>query len=383
MTFWIQHGYGKATKIETVASSGLLRGVVLSPADEEDATLASTVRMIHDLGVSSLLDPQLYVHTISGGVARCHESNGLDFGDISWFVSPGEIADQVSEVVATNQYLAMEKIIAPTPYQASFGDVWTPLSLQYARATISEADRPVYVSLVAEDAAFSDWEQTQRYLDALTRLDATGVYLIVGTSGRTYPLQWEPERLANILRVVYILSEYNEYDVLWGYSDIAGVLGVAVGATGAATGWYHSLRMWTTGKWVPQRGGRQANPRILVQPLLSAIGRTDEAIGIARSREGTRVFPDSNERRGLVHEDPWGIADSWDQYLGAMARIHQTMEQNLNVSERVSSVQEHLESAVSLIDDLTGAGVYMDAAHRRRLLALTEAIQRFADDEDL
>ncbi|MXY09739.1 MAG: hypothetical protein F4Z00_10070 [Acidimicrobiaceae bacterium] len=383
MTFWIQHGFGKASKIETVARTGLLSGVVLSPADEELATLTSTARMIHGLGVSSLLDPQLYVHTISGGVARCHESNGLDFGEISWFVSPGEIADHVSEVVATNQHLSMEEIIAPTPYQVSFGDVWTPLSLQYARATISEADRPVYVSLVAEDSAFSDWEQTQRYMDALTRLDATGIYLIVGTSGRTYPLQWEPERLANILRVIHTLSVYNEYDVLWGYSDIAGLLGVAVGATGAATGWYHSLRMWTTGKWVPQSGGRQANPRILVQSLLSAIGRTDEAIGIARSREGARVFPDSDERRGLVREDTWGIADSWDQHLDAMARLHQSLDEDADVSERVVDVQQRLDSAVELIDDLTGAGVYMDAAHRRRLLALTEAVQRFVADEDL
>lgn len=383
MTFWIQHGYGKAAKIETVARTRLLRGVVLSPADEELMSLSSTVRMAYELGVMPLLDPQLYVHTISGGMARCHESNGLDFGEISWFVSPGEIADQVSAVIATNQRLSIGKVIAPTPYQASFGDVWTPLSLQYARETIFEADCPVYISLVAEDSAFSDWEQTQHYMDALTKLDATGVYLVVGTSGKTYPLQWEAERLANILRVIYTLSEYNEYDVLWGYSDIAGLLGVAVGAIGSATGWYHSLRIWTTGKWVPQSGGRQANPRILVPSLLSAIGRSDEAIGIARSREGARVFPDGDERRSLVREDTWGIADSWDQYLDVMARLHQTVDMKVDVSERVSSVKQHLESAVNVIDNLTRMGVYMDAAHRRRLLAMIEAVKRFTDDENL
>lgn len=383
MTFWIQHGYGKASKIEAAARTGLLTGVILSPADEDRHALEPTARMIRGLGAECLLDPQLYIHSISGAVARCHESNGIDFGDISWFVSPAEIANHVSKIVTTNRILGINSIIAPTPYQASFGDVWTPLSLQYARATIDATDDPVYISLVAEDSAFSDWDQTLRYLDALTTLDAAGIYLVVGTSGKTYPLSWEPDRLANILRVVYTLSVYNQYEIVWGYSDLAGVLGVAVGATGAATGWFHSLRMWTAEKWVPKSGGRQANPRVFVRPLLSAIGRNDEAVSIARTSEGRRAFPDQQEWRNLRSEEPWGIADSWNQHLTELAKLHQKVDQALSVAECVASFRQSLEDAMNLFDDVIEAGAAVDGSHHGRLAVLAEALDKFVTEEGL
>ena len=383
MTFWLQHGYGKAEKLQAVARTGLLTGVVLSPADEERSTLESTVVTARTWGADLLLDPQLYVHTIAGAAARCHESHGLHFGDISWFVSPGEIEAQVRAVVLANQNLGIDRIIAPSPYQASFGNVWTPLSLQYARATVDSTDYPVYISLVADDSAFSDWEQTLTYLNALTTLDAAGVYLIVGTSGKTYPLLWEPDRLANILRVVYTLAEFNQYDVLWGYSDIAGILGLAAGASGASTGWYNSLRIWTPEKWIPQSGGRQATPRIFVEPLLSAIERNSEGVSIARTRIGTRVFPDPDERKSLSDIDPWGIRDSWEQYLMAMAQLHQSVDQSSSVSDRIMDFRQSLEDAVALLADVRAAGADVAPAHASRLTAIIEAIDTFATAEDL
>ena len=383
MTFWIQHGHGKAEKINAVADTGFLTGVILSPADEERPTMEATVDMVRGHKAEPLLDPQLYVHTIAGAAARCHESHGLDFGEISWFASPEEIGNQIEAVVAANRNLGIDRIVAPSPYQTSFNDVWTPLSLQYARATIDAADHPVYISLVAEAAAFSDWEQTLRYLDALTTLDATGIYLIVGTSDRTYPLLWEPERLANVLRVIYTLAELNHYDIVWGYSDIAGVLGLASGASGAATGWYNSLRMWATGKWIPRSGGRQANPRIFVEPLMSAIERNSEGVSIARTSHRKRAFPDQDLRQGLRSEEPWGIADSWQQYLVAMAQLHQSVDQSLSVSDRINDLRQRLEDAVDLLDDVIVAGAAVDPAHAGRLTALINAIDAFATEEDL
>ena len=383
MTFWIQHGYGKATKIDAVDDAGLLTGVILSPADEQGSTLEATVDMLRTRDVEVLLDPQLYIHTIPGAVARCHDDHGLDFGELSWLCSPNEIEEHVQAVIAANKQLGIEKIIAPCPYQASFGDVWTSLSLQYAQATIAIANGPVYISLVAEDIAFADWHTTREYLDFLTTLDAAGIYLIVGTSAKTYPFMWEPDRLANILRVVYTLAEFNLYDVVWGYSDLAGVIGLTVGCSGAATGWYNSLRMWTTEKWVPKSGGRQATPRIFVEPLLSAIERNSEGVSIARTRIGTRVFPDPDERKSLRDMDPWGIRDSWEQYLMAMAQLHQSVTHSSSVSDRIMDFRQSLEDAVALLTDVRAAGADVAPAHASRLTAIIEAVDTFAAAEDL
>ena len=383
MTYWIQHGYGKADKIDTVARSGLVSGVILSPADEENSTLAATVGSARLQGIDVLLDPQLYIHTISGAVARCHSHHGLEFGEISWFLSPEEIAGHCQAVVTLNQDFGVSDVVAPAPYLALFGDMWAPLSLQYARTTIAMSEAPVYLSLVAEDAAFADWDSTLRYLDALTTLDAAGVYLIVGTSTRGYPVQWDSERLTNVLRVIYTLAELNQYDVIWGYSDLAGILGVAAGASGAATGWYHSLRRWTTDKWIPKSGGRQANPRIFVEQLLSTIEWNSEAINVARLRDASRVFPDGELRRRLRNEEQWGIVESWNQHLMAMAELHLEVDRESDISVRVEALRQTLEDALELHEDIAVAGGALSVTHAGCLRALLEAIDAFALAEGL
>ena len=384
MTFWIQHGYGKGEKIDTMARAGLLTGIILSPADEDLHALQSTCSTVENSGINLLLDPQLYIHTIAGAVARCHESHGLEFGEISsLFISPREIGEQVGAVIAANQQLGLNRIIAPSPYQVSFGDAWAPLSLQYARATIAGAEMPVYASLLVADSAFLHWDQTMSYLDALTTLDVAGIYLIIGTPGKSYPLLWDPECLSNILRVVYTLTELNQYELIWGYSDIVGVIGLSVGATGAATGWYNSLRMWKPEKWIPQRGGRQATPRVFVESLLSAIERNREATSIARTRLSTEVFPDQNERHRLTGEQPWGIADSWNQYLNAMAQLHLNVDHSLDISIRLLDFHQRLQGAVAMLNRVQALGIPLDVTHSSRLNAIVQAIDMFTAAEDL
>lgn len=383
MTFWIQHGHGKAEKIRTVARSQDLAGVVLSPADEDRSSLYETARSVESLGSEALLDPQLYVHTIKGAAARCHAACGIDFGELSWILGPADIRSHIDSVLTLNQELNISRVIAPSPYQASFGDAWTPISLQYASAMIDSTDRPVFVSLVAEDAAFSDWSNTQSYLDVLTTLDAAGIYLIVGTSSQNYPVTWEPDRLANVLRCIYVLSELNEYEVLVGYSEIAGIAAVAAGASGAATGWYNSLRMWKTGKWVPQSGGRPATPRLLVDSLLSPIERSGEAVGIARTTIANAVFADAHERQSLQREAPWGISDSWNQYLLTMAKLHSHLVRGSGTLARVQHLLTALHDAAQLLVEVGDSGAAINPAYVNRIGAIAQAVESFALLEDL
>lgn len=377
MTFWAQHGYGKGSKLADLASTGRLAGVLLSPGDEPVDNLRATYDALMAAGVSALIDPQLYVHTIQGAVARCHEDHGIDFGEVSWFVSPAEIDSQVRAILATNVGIGTDAVIAPAPYQASFGDVWTPISLQYGRATLDTTDKPVYLSLVAEDVAFADWSQTQAYLDALTTLDAHGVYLVVGTSGQTYPVSWDPQRLANVLRVIHTLAELNQYEVIWGYSDIAGLAGVAAGATSFASGWYHSLRMWSPQKWVPKTGGRSANPRFLAAPLMSPIEAAGEGGSIMGSALASRAVPDPSDRKVLRTEGAFGIADAWLQHLMELSSLATVAATPATPTHRVDQLSQNLISALTLLDDLDHAGVAIGAAHRTRLLAIQQGLDIF------
>lgn len=384
MSFWVQHGYGKGDKISDLVDTGLVTGgVLLSPADEEAVALAATAAALNDLQVRRLLDPQFYVYSVQGASARCHHSNGLDFGEVTWFVTPRDIESHVEAIVRVNDALEVPQMIAPAPYLTSFNDVWAPVSLQYARAFAEATDRDVFISVVAEDSAFADWDATTRWLDALTTIDAHGIYVVVSHSGRTYPFAWEFDRLANVLRVIYALSELNEYEVIWGYADIAGLLGLAAGAEGFATGWYHSLRMWTPQKWIPQRGGRQANPRVFCPTLLSPLEAVGEAASAARSSLGSEVFPNPQMLRRFRGEPNWGITAAWYQHMDALATVATHLDRSDDVSERVVTADELLSDALDLMTRLDEEGVALAPSHQTRVHAMRRALRLFAEAEDV
>lgn len=385
MTYWVQHGYGKGDKIADMVRSGLISGgVILSPADEERGALTATARSLSDQGVRCLVDPQFYVHSIQGGTARCHESNSIEFGELTWFLSPREIESHVEAILRLNTQLGLSEHIAPSPYLAAFNDVWAPIALQYSRAFLEASEGSSFISLVAEDVAFADWQATTDWLDAVTTLDAHGIYLIVSHAGRTYPFAWEPDRLANVLRVIYALSEVNEYEVVWGYADLAGLAGVAAGADGAATGWFHSLRMWTPQKWLPSTGGRQATPRVLALPLLSPLEATSEAASAARSSLGDEIFRAADLRRHFASPNAvWGLTDAWAQHMAALSTALGDVARQGGISDSTRFLRGWITDALDLLARLGEVGAAVGPSHATRLEAMDRALELFSTAEGL
>ncbi|MFV1991283.1 MAG: hypothetical protein ACC652_11145, partial [Acidimicrobiales bacterium] len=157
----------------------------------------------------------------------------------------------------------------------------------------------------------------------------------------------------------------------------------AAGATGAATGWYNSLRMFRTVKWVPQSGGRQATPRLFAEPLLSPLDRDGEAINIARSSVGDLVFPDDDVRDALTHEEPWGVSDSWQQHLIAMSQVYESVDMNAPVADRVSSLSVKIADAVDLLGQVALSGASISASYETQLRSLRQGLEMFAEAEGL
>lgn len=383
MSYWAQHGYGKSNKLEVLGEQGLLAGAILSPADEEADQLAVTAASVRAHGARALMDPQLYIHTIPGGTARCHETHGIDFGQQTWLLTATDVQSQVQAIVAANDRVNTDAVIAPSPYLPNIGGRWDTLSFQYAQATLQEADKSVLVSLVAENLAFTDWENVIAYLDALTTLDASGVYLIVGHAGGTYPPIWNQDLLCNVLRTIYILAELNDYEVIWGYADLPGLAGLAAGATGAATGWFHALRMWSPNKWIPQTGGRSPHPRYFSIPLLSSLDVAGEVLSVAGTSISGEVVPDTDLLQRLADGDQLDLPTSRLQHMTAIAEVLHEVDVSLEPSDRVDSVLTRISGALNLFEEATQAGATLAPAHRSRLRAIRIALESFAEAEDL
>lgn len=382
MSLWVQQGYGKADKIDRLAGSSSVAGVILSPADEEQGTLRATADAARGLGLEVVLDPQTYVGSITGGTARCHPSHGLDFGRVHWGLNPADIGNHVAAVIAAHRALDVSTLIAPTCIQRGFTDAWTTLAIQYARAAIDAADE-VYVSVVVEEAALGDWRAIEDWLDVVTTLDARGFYIIVSRGSRDYPQPWNTTRLANLLRLVHRLSVLNGYEVILGYSDFDGLLAQAAGARAFGSGWFFTLRAFTELKWQPSSGGAAARARATSGSMLTPFRAEDEGNRIARSAAADRAFPDPTLRDQLAR-DPGSlsISESWLQHLTVLGGIASDLDGASSLTSQRQQLRRRLEGAVSLFEDLRSLNVPLPAPYQTRASAYLAALAEFESLEN-
>lgn len=389
MTFVVQHGYGKSDKIEFVANLAPVSSVVLSPTDEEPGTMQLTVSKLKELGIRPLLDPQTYLYTAGVDLAgRCHPEHGLNFSTIRWSQSPREVERAIEAVGAANNHVGIETIIAPSILQTSFEDIWTPLGIQYARAA-SEAwpDKDVYATAVFEEMAFGGWEQINDYLDEITTINVTGFYLLTNhRSAAAYPATgWDPDRLANAMRMIYTLTEINDYELLWGYSDIEGLLGIAAGATGSATGWHNSLRRFSVDKWRPKSGGAQPIPRRFVDSLLSPLRIDGELSAIPV--EGVGALPVGSTADRIFREhinDPesWKRSIAQKHHMISVAGLVTELV-SLSVPARLDTVQRWLSAGLQLFDTLARQNLVFERSYVTKLRVLARAIDTFRNAEGI
>lgn len=376
MSFFAQHGYGKSDKLDVLVAAGVLGGVILSPADETVDALRGTARSMAEKGVETLLDPQTYVYTIPNAVGRCHADLGLDFGSIYWgSVTPSDIEAQVEAVIAANATVATTgPVIAPAPRQGTFGDLWLPVALQYARTTHARAGgRPVLASVVVEEVALLDWAAIERWLDVATTLDVHGFYLVIGR--RTpYPAAWDRASLGNLLRIIYRLRILNEYRVVVGYADTGGLPAIAVGADAIASGWNYRQRHFLSERWVPHDGGQAPVPRVTSAPLMSALLGLGEMDAAARSPVGPEVLPDAVLRERISRRpDSWPNPQAVVQHLEVLGRVVADLEAAGDAPARLDRLAEMTREARRLLVDLARNGVRVNPVHNTALVSLAAA----------
>lgn len=389
MTFIVQHGYGKSDKIEFVSQHTSVTSVILSPTDEEPGNLAQTVSKIKDLGIRPLLDPQTYLYTDGIDLAgRCHSSHGLGFPPIRWSQSPRDVEKVITAVTKANNDLGIDSIISPSILQSSFEDIWTPLGIQYARAASENwHDKSVYASIVFEELAFGGWEQINDWLDEITTIEVTGFYLLTNhRSAAAYPSTgWDANRLANAMRMIYTLTEINDYDLLWGYSDIEGLLGVAVGATGAATGWHNSLRRFSVDKWRPKTGGAQPIPRRFVSSLLSPL-RLEGELSVTTRTGASSSLTASNADN--VFQNFTNDSESWKR---GIAQKHHMISvgdlvtdlAGLTVPLRLDTVQEWIRESLNHFRQFDTQGLIFERSYVNKLNVLAKALEIFRNEEGI
>jgi len=380
MTFWLQHGHGKADRITRLSARGALDGVILSPAHEGASSLAQTAAEVRAAGLPVVVDPQTYVYSIAGASAREHEGHGLQFSPIHWSVDPASIETHVRAALNANATIgATGPFIAPSVLQRGFRDAWAVTAIQYARVSERLATgRDVFASLVVEDSALGNWADIEEWLDVATTLQVAGFYVVVARDTTTYPVAWDGQRVANLMRLTYRLTHLNGYRVLLGYADFDALGVVAAGAEGLASGWHYGLRAFRSDRWIPGGYGRQPIPRVLSQPLLTPIEARGEAEQILATALATTVLPDPSVRSILAGGvGRWTNSQAQLQHLIELSTAVRGVAALPDIATRLASVETAVDEAASLLGRIDAVRVMMSPGYRPRLEAMRVALSLF------
>jgi len=394
MTLLAQHGWGKAGKITTALNDDSVSGLIVSPRDEtpENAhTLISSVARDHRES-TRLFDPLFHAGLIPGandGKLPEYEYYRPNLSRRD-FIGASKYAKYASEVLGFQYGLEVSALISPTIELVNFGDSSAQISLQLADASVehhaSQADkRPLLLSFLINENAMSSHDDLDAFLDAITIMEADGFYLMMNRASSTHNELIEPDRLAGLMYIVYILRIVNSFDVYCGYSDLIGLPLHAAGATSTACGWFGTLRRFTFKRFRHSKGGRQPRPRYLSTPLLESILISEldqlyEAEIIDQFLSGTDY--DADFATKSPYSVPWSGETPALHHWAALANKIDEIE-SLSVEEALATIDDWLDTADALRSEAEGLGVSFEPPSGDHLDMWRRAIEQFREMAEL
>lgn len=391
---YAQHGYGKTDKIEVGIREGSLTGVILGPRNERPhrmAQFANALRQEFQNQITILLDPQFYIANIPdpkpGPLADYpYYRERLSRGN---FLSTTDLHRYADEALRYQAGLPLNRLVSPTVLFGDFRDPWSQISLLLAQESIAVhsalADPPpLLVSLTFDEAALRNRDAMAEFLDIISLWDIAGFYVLVRQNDPTYPAQFEESILANLIYLVYTLSQRNDFEVVCGYADLVALSLHAVGASATGGGWFNTLRQFSLRRFQPSSGGQAANARYTSRPLMNSIlvvpelqtayqpGVIDQVLSGA-ARDG--IFATGSPANA---QWPRGASclHHWEVLSGLAGEVARG-----SISDRLTYLERLMQGALGQYAVLTDAGVPFAAATGPRNLTLgLRAIRSFRAD---
>jgi hypothetical protein len=281
MALYIQHGHGKAEKINDALTEQTAQGVIFGARNEKpDRLLQCMASLESDFECELLFDPQFYVATMTPASDKYlpdypYYRAALTASDLTG----RRIEHFVRAAIDFQRELPVTRIVAPTVVFDSFADRWYQIALGFADASIEyhaslPRAKPLLLSFAFAEEALTAEDDIGRFLDTVTQdgWDMAGFYLIAARHDGTYGQRFDSTRLANYLYIVHALGEVNGLEVVCGYADFVGIALRAAGADAFACGWSHLLRHFHRKNFLQRKpGGQTPRPRYSSGPLLNSV----------------------------------------------------------------------------------------------------------------
>jgi hypothetical protein len=274
----------------------------------------------------------------------------------------------------------LKKITTPTVIIDSFNSnsETTSLSLcfgsiEYIESIKFEGD--VYCSLVISEQALSNTTLLPEFLTTITALSGIkGFYIVFDKTSSVSPYWSNPATLAASMYLTNVLKQ-NNFDVVIGYSDGAGILQLAAGATSISTGWWENTTNFSQNKYVRRDGGRRRK-KYFSQNLMNTIYidttiARAQAVGLLE-----RLMPTTDYDKDFAKaptEDPWQDKTAiWHKWAAIQNIITQCSD---GEEVKLDKVEAAIESTLSLYALLASKDVPFDSGtDSARIKTMQQAI---------
>jgi len=388
MTLLAQHGWGKGDKITKALNDASVSGLIVSPRDETPDNARALISSVasHHPDSTRLFDPLFhagYIIPTNDGKLPEYEyyRPNLTRRD---FIGASKYAKYASDVLGFQYSLEVSSIVSPTIELVNFGDSSAQIALQLADASVEhhagQGDgRPLLLSFLINENAMSNHDDLDAFLDVITIMEADGFYLMMNRASSSHNELIEPDRLAGLMYIVYILRVINSFDVHCGYSDLIGLPLHAAGATSTACGWFGTLRRFTFNRFRHSQGGRQPRPRYLSTPILESIliSELDQLYeaGIV-DQFLSRTDYDADFSSKPPYLVPWSKETAALQHWAALAHKINEIE-SLPVENALATIDDWLDTADALRSEAEGLGVLFEPPSGDHLDMWRRAIEQF------
>lgn len=375
-----QCGFGRATKLEKGLEQGTICGAIMSPKDERPERLEGFLNSSFGKEQASaimLFDPQFYVSSL-----RSPNTGQLPeypyFGSYSNLGRADFSGTRIQEYVrGTIDYqadvlgTALSYLVSPTVAFEDFRDLWSQISLNLASESAeycekSECVRPLLISLVISETAFSAMDAVEEFLDALTEINTTGFYILVKRESQGIQYAMDEDRFARLMYFLYVLSEINGYEVVAGYSDLLSFLLHVAGVKYSASGWYQNLRQFSLSRFMPSSPRRRPNKRYTSSKLVACPLLNPDLENVFLAGEIEAVLSGSSYddwmRKGPAQNEP-----NWTDEVACLAHWHalsqtgDAIARRSNIAERISEAESMLRRALAVHTYLHSKGIIFEA----------------------
>ncbi|MFI5421111.1 MAG: hypothetical protein ACHQ1H_09105 [Nitrososphaerales archaeon] len=369
MKLYSQHGWGKGEKINRGLADDVVKGVIFSPHDEAPSDIKSYIKELsrrkHEPDL--LFDPQLYVSLIRGaneGKLPQYDYYRQNLG-LRDFAALRSVQQFVRECIDFQRDLHLTHILSPTICAESFTDRSAQVALTLAQEAveywggISSDKRPLLISFLFSEIALTSSEQVSEFLDTISLLEADGFYLVVDRNTPGYSQDFQPTRLAQMMRMIHSLKR-SRFEVVCGYSDFVSLLGSAVNADAGATGWSQKLKRFNRARFQPSAGGRRPRDRYSSSKLINSIYLTE--LDACQEVQRLRVVKSDTIYDRCFDGISYPSGVSWsseDSALHHWASITQLLDSvtGSSIRDRLNQTSQLIVAAQTLYRSLSKLGV--------------------------